>query len=154
LIPDDAIPLIGFRRAQLHETASDSGRIFTDQIPATAAVFGTSQIPTAISLSRNAEGAVTLIGPADQYVRFEYTVSVKTPAAGSPVGNPGRYNLVLVQQPSTGLLCWVMDPAVFAYRQISDIASSEPGTITQRDGGTDEFIVTRYPVNTGYCRRP
>ncbi len=152
LIPDDAIPLIGFRSAEQRESVSDSGHITTGQTSAMAAVFGTSQIPATISLSRDAGGATTLIGPADQYVRFDYTVWLKTPAAGSPVGDAGRYNLVLVQQPSTGLLCWVMDPAAFTYRPISDIASSEPGTITQRDGGTAEFIVTRYPVNSGYCR--
>jgi hypothetical protein len=139
IAPQGATPIIGFRRADYQD-------------PAGAAVFGTTQVPAGISATTGPAGAVTIVGPGDQYVRFEYTVRVVLPPS-APQADAGNYDVVLVKNPSTGSYCWVMDESRFAYKPITDYVSGGPGTITQRNGEGDLFVVTSYPVNTGYCRR-
>jgi hypothetical protein len=138
ITPQGATSIIGFRRADY-------------QSPAAAAVFGTTQMPAGISATPETDGAVTIIGPGDQYVRFEYTVRVALPPA-APQADAGDYDVVLIKNPAGGY-CWVMNESRFAFKQITDYVSGGPGTITQRNGDGDLFVVTRYPVNTGYCRR-
>jgi hypothetical protein len=139
ITPQGAASIIGFRRADF-------------QNPAGAAVFGTTQMPAGVSATTSPDGAVTVIGPGDQYVRFEYTVPVALPPA-APQADAGNYDVVLVKNPATGGYCWVMDESRFAFKQITDYLSGGPGTITPRNGDGDLFVVTSYPVNTGYCRR-
>ena len=105
-----------------------------------------------VSRQRTGSGAITLVGPGDQYVRFESTVQVQVPPA-APQSDGDTYDVVLVQDPTSGNYCWVMDESRFAFKPIGDTMSGAPGTITQRDGKSDLFVVTGYPVNTGYCRR-
>jgi hypothetical protein len=137
--PQGAMPIIGFRRADF-------------QNPAGAAVFGTTQVPSGISATTGPTGSVTIVGPGDQYVRFEYTVRVALPP-NAPQADGGNYDVVLIKDPKTGSYCWVMDESRFAFKSITDYASGGPGTIAQRNGEGDLFVVTSYPVNTGYCRR-
>jgi len=119
--------------------------------PASAAVFGSAQMPAGIAATNNPSGATTLVGPRDQYVRFESTVQGQVPPA-APQSDGDTYDVVLVQDPTSGNYCWVMDESRFAFKPIGDTMSGAPGTITQRDGKSDLFVVTGYPVNTGYCR--
>ncbi len=137
--PQGSTAIIGFRRADSQEQA-------------VAAVFGTSQTTPGMSATTGPTGAVTIIGPGDLYVRFEYPVRVALPPT-APQGDAGNYDVVLVRDPTTSSYCWVMDESRFAFKPIGDDASGGPGTITLRNGVSDLFVVTSYPVNTGYCRR-
>jgi len=147
-VPSDAILLIGFR----HSVDRSNSGASDFKVPATAWVFGKDQLPTGIASTKEDAGATSFTGPGSQYVRFEHTVSLTVPAQGTSVTPNGTYDLLLVQQPSTTTYCWIMSESLFSYKPIADFGSGEPGTITQRDGGSDEFVVTGYPVNTGYCK--
>jgi hypothetical protein len=148
-VPQGAVTILGFRHA-ISIAAAERGN--TAPSPASGAVFGSAKMPVGITVINSPAGAMTLLGPGDQYVRFEYNVQTQVPPAASETDG-GIYDVVLVRDPASGNYCWVMDESHFAFRPIGDASSGGPGTITQRDGGGDLFVVTGYPVNTGYCRR-
>jgi hypothetical protein len=150
IVPQGAVPIVGFRHAISIAQTDQGGNSAPG--PASAAVFGSARIPAGIAVTNRPSGGVTLVGPGDQYIRFEYTVQIQVPPA-APQSDGGIYDVVLVKDPTSGNYCWVMDESRFAFKPIGDTMSGSPGTITQRDGGSDLFVVTGYPVNSGYCRR-